>query len=379
MQFETNANGGQVVCTTDGGAGSSGKGCLNSYLADKYEFHIATNNWMTNAGHYTELDDGERILVQHIPSAFINKNVELYINAGAALDIGVLFNEVNHLEDLGFPIRDRLTIHPNANVITKENKEYEKKSIKSGSTFKGCGAAIAAKSMRSPEQKMAKDYDELARYIKDRTMELNEGVASGMKVLVEGSQGMDLDINHAEYPYTTSRQTHPTQLAADAGLPCQAITNVIINMRTNPIRINNESAATGEHCYTGDYWDADEISWEEIAKRAGYDSFGEFQNLHEKAMMTSVTLKVRRIFEFPIQRLKFIHAMGGGLLPNNHLLYSINFVNFVDKNTEGVKTLEEVMTPKVTAWLEKNLYPITGRESLKWIRTGPKHSEIVEL
>jgi hypothetical protein len=389
-RLQTNASGGMLVVTTDGGAGSSGKGSLNSWIADKCTFHLAANNWMTNAGHYTELDDGTRILVQHIPSAFINKNTALYIDAGAAIDLKTLFAEVANLEALGFPIRERLTIHPLANVITEENKQYERDTIKTGSTFKGCGAAIAAKAMRLTRQKLARDYEELRAFCKicDLTAELNIGISTkGMRVLIEGSQGVDLDLNFAEYPYCTSRQTHPTQLVADAGLPCQAVTNVIINLRTNPIRISNESAATGEHCYTGNYWEAKEIGWEAVAKQAGYDNFDEFVEEYQYAMMTSVTKKVRRIFEFPIERARYVNALAGGLLPSSNLLYSLNFLNFVDRTIKGKTTVDEVLTPKVKQWLEDNLLAVIRENGcddkiwygLRWLRTGPRHSQIVEL
>ncbi len=35
-----------------------------------------------------------------------------------------------------------------------------------------------------------------------------EALAKGASVIVEGSQGVDLDINHAEYPYCTSKADH---------------------------------------------------------------------------------------------------------------------------------------------------------------------------
>lgn len=377
--LNSNIAGGQVVVTADGGAGSSGKGCLNSWLADKHPFHLATNNWMTNAGHYTELDNGTRILVQHIPSAFIEPNVQLYINAGAALDLEILFKEIAMLEGHGYQIKDRLTIHPHCNVITQEDKETEKRLIKSGSTFKGCGAALAGKSMRTG-RKLAKDYEELQPYIKDRTFEINEQLTKGMKILVEGSQGIDLDINHAEFPYTTSRQTHPTQLIADAGLPCESVTNTIINLRTNPIRINNKSAANpDETCYTGNYWDAKEISWEQVATQSGWEDPKQFLEKYSYAMMTSVTLMRRRVFEFPKQRFQLIHAIAGGYLPNNTLLYSLNFLNFVDKDTEGQTEKEKVLTPRVRKWLNENMFPTIQKNQLRWLRTGPKHSQCLEL
>ena len=187
----------------------------------------------------------------------------------------------------------------------------------------------------------------------------------------------------------TSRQTHPTQLVADAGLPCQAVTNVIINLRTNPIRISNTSAATDEQCYTGNYWEAKEIGWEDVAKQAGYNNFDEFVEEYKYAMMTSVTKKVRRIFEFPVERIKYVNALAGGLLSDTHLLYSLNFINFVDRTVTGKTLPSEVLTPKVINWLETNMSPILNHSNrpdhttrfpgLCWLRTGPKHSQIVEL
>lgn len=383
MIFNKNQNGGMVVATTDGGAGSSGKGSLNSWLSDKHDFNMATNNWMSNAGHYTELDDGTRILVQHIPSAFVNKNIALYINAGAAIDLEIFQKELSTLEELGYNIKDRLTIHPHANVITQKDKQRERELIKTGSTFKGCGQALAGKSLRQG-RKLAYRYEQLSPYVADDpdklTLKLNQDIAKGMNVLIEGSQGIDLDINHAEFPYCTSRQTIPAQLIADAGIAPQAVSNVIINLRTHPIRINNKSAANpDETCYTGNYWDAKEISWEDVAIQSGWDSEEQFIEHYGYALMTSVTKMRRRVFEFPKKRFKLVHALCGGLLTNSNLLYSLNFVNFIDKNVEGETDKEKVLTPKVEKWLQENLYEVINPSSLKWLRTGPRHSQILEL
>jgi len=376
INLTKNDSGGYVVVTGDHGAGSSGKGSLNSWLADKYEFNMSTNNWMSNAGHYTELDDGQRLLVQHVPSAFVNHNVLLYINAGASIDLDILFKEIKTLEDAGYEISNRLRIHPHANVITQENKDEEKRLLKTGSTFKGCGSSVAKKALR--QQKLAKDYEQLSYFICDMTSEICDGLNKGMKILVEGSQGFDLDLNHAEYPYTTSRQTIPAQLVADAGIPFQAVTNVISNLRTNPIRINNVSAADeNEICYTGNYWDAKEINWEAVAERAGYDSYEEFLSKYEKSLMTSVTKKIRRVFEFPTNRFNYVNNIIGGNLHSSNVMYSLNFINFVDKDVDGVSSESELFSDRVSKWINTNLGNVKDR--IKWIRTGPRHSQIVEL
>ena len=368
-----------VIVTTDGGAGSSGKGSLNSWLAERYDIDIATNNWMSNAGHYTELDDGRRFLVQHVPSAFVNLRTTLYINAGAAIDLDILKRELDVLDKNGFKVTDRLFIHPHANIITEEDKDLERSVIKTGSTFKGCGAAIAGKSLRQG-RKLAKDCPDLDPFLRDMTVDLNKAVADGTRVLIEGSQGVDLDINFAEYPFCTSRQTHPTQLVADAGLPCQAVTHTVLNMRTYPIRISKESAANpDELCYSGNYWDAKEISWHDVALRSGWKDPNEFLEKYDFAMTTSVTKKIRRVFEFSRNRLKFVHALCGGCLPDNNLLYSLNFVNFIDRDTEGKTDIDEVLTDKVEGWIRENMLDIVGENKIKWIRTGPRHNQIIEL
>lgn len=146
------------------------------------------------------------------------------------------------------------------------------------------------------------------------------------------------------------------------------------------IRINNQSAANAdETCYTGNYWDAPEISWEIVAERAGYESFDEFIEEYAFAMNTSVTNKIRRVFEFPKERMAFVHSLVGGRLPDcDNVLYSMNFMNFIDRNVKGVKTKEELLTPKINEWLKANLEPGI-RSRLCWIRTGPEHTEIVEF
>jgi len=355
-------------------AGSSSKGSLNAWLADKYGFDVAVSNFYTNAGHYVELDDGTRLLTQTIPSSFVNPNTELYISAGAGIEIPLLMKEIDILEGAGYDMRNRLTIHPHANVITDDDKQKEKEILKTGSTFKGCGAAAASKLMR--QQKLAADHDELAPYIKDRTIELNELIEDGIKIIIETAQGIDLDLNHAEYPYCTSRSCVPFQAVVDSGVAPQNVTNVVVNIRTHPIRINNASAVDESHCYTGNYWDAKEISWEEVAKDAGFE-WDEFINKYEKSLKTSVTKKMRRVFTFPEKR--FYHNMNllGYFSSNNNVILSVNFVNFIDKNVDGATGPATLLTPKVMSWFRDNMGEYL--DNIKLIRTGPKHSQIVEF
>lgn len=197
-----NSANGIVIVTTDGGSGSSGKGLLNQYLATQagIQWDVATCNFMPNAGHTVTLADGSRIMTQQLPSSFLNPNVILAINAGAAIEVPLFLAEIDRLEALGYDIKSRLTIHPNAAIITEAEKDTERQLLKSGSTFKGCGAAIAKKVMRLGLR--ACEVDELAQYIDhDYQNRMIKLVEQGANILIEGAQGVDLDLNHGQYPY----------------------------------------------------------------------------------------------------------------------------------------------------------------------------------
>jgi len=378
--FSKNQMGGTVVVTVDQAWGSSGKGALNSWIADKNQFDWAVDSFFTNAGHFTTLDDGTRILTQMLPSAFVNRNAKLYINAGAAVCLETLFAELKMLDDMGYQVSDRLVIHPHTNVIVQEDKDEEKRvlGIKTTSTMKGCGAAVARKSMR--QGKVAKDYEELHRWIDpDVTMKLIKDISSGANVIFEVAQGCMLDLNHAQFPYTTSRQVHWPQIIADSGISPVAVSDVVINCRTHPIRINNKNAVTGNHCYSGDFWGAEEIDWPTVALEAGYASYEEFAAKYEKSILTSVTKLPRRVARYSHDMARYVDAMSGGTMTPNIVSYSLNFLNFIDKEIDGAKTEEELLTSKVKAWLKNEFFAAIPNAKLKWVRTGILHSQIVEF
>ena len=140
----------------DGQAGSCGKGKICGYLAKKDNFSISTNSWSSNAGHTYVQNDGRKIIVSHLPMAMVNSNTKLCINAGAIITPEILYKEIDEYKDL---IGNRkIYIHPRAMIIQEKHREIEKENIRSGSTFKGCGAALTDKIMRKKDIILAKDY-----------------------------------------------------------------------------------------------------------------------------------------------------------------------------------------------------------------------------
>lgn len=74
-----------VTIVLDSQAGSCGKWKICGYIVQKYNFEISTNNWSSNAGHTYVDNDGNKIVVSHLPIAMINKNTNMCINAGAVI------------------------------------------------------------------------------------------------------------------------------------------------------------------------------------------------------------------------------------------------------------------------------------------------------
>lgn len=83
-----------ITILIDGQAGSCGKGKICGYLARHDKFSISTNNWSSNAGHTYVSDNGEKIVVSHLPMALLNPECKLVLNAGSIITPEVLFDEI---------------------------------------------------------------------------------------------------------------------------------------------------------------------------------------------------------------------------------------------------------------------------------------------
>lgn len=195
-------------------------------------------------------DTGEKIVVSHLPMAMVNPKTKLCINAGGIITPEILENELIKYKDI---IKERkIYIHPRAMIIKEKHRDVEKKLIRSGSTFKGCGAAFAEKAMRLPEVELAKDYyQNFSDYDKSKIEITDTSIIlanSKSSILIEGAQGADLDINYGlDYPNVTSRQCNALQLIADAGISPFRVKDIIMIIRPYPIRISNKTNIRHRH------------------------------------------------------------------------------------------------------------------------------------
>lgn len=353
-----------VIIVIDGQAGSCGKGKICGYLATKDNIKMATNNWSSNAGHSYVDDNDNKIVVSHLPMSILNENCELLLNAGSIITTEILIDEIRKYSSI---LKDRkIYIHPRAMIIKEKHRETEKRIIKSGSTFKGCGAALAEKAMRVSGIELVKDYyDKFPDDVKEKIVITDTSpMINDCKdeILVEGAQGQDLDINYGlDYPNVTSRMCSASQLIADAGISPFKVKDIIMIIRPYPIRISNKTNI-GEDIYSGDYAGSKEISWKEVKKRCNSDD-----DIEE---YTTVTKKVRRVFEMNWDRLKY------NVMINRPTQIVLNFAQYIDYSSYRCNNYED-LSDKIKE-LKKRIEDLTG-VPVTMIGTGERNCDIIDL
>lgn len=296
--------------------------------------------------------------------AMLNPKCKLVLNASSIITPEILFKEIREYKNI---IGNRkIYINPRAMIILEKHREEERKIIRSGSTFKGCGAAQAEKIIRNPDVILAKDYfkvlpSDIKDIIKitDTAKMLNE---DNQSILIEGAQGQDLDINYGlDYPNTTSRMCSASQLIADSGCSPFKVKDIYMIIRPYPIRISNKTNI-GEDVYSGDYAGSAEITWEEVKRRCGCDT-----NLEE---YTTITKKVRRVFEMNWDRLKY------NVMINKPTQIVLNFAQYID--WKAYKCKEFNLLPKKVIEFINRIERETNTP-VTIIGTGECESDIIDL
>lgn len=330
--------------------GSTGKGLLAGYLAKIGYYDTAICAFAPNAGHrYVDASRGIDMVTQQLPTAICSPTVRtILIGPGALIDIDTLHDEIGRYDHL---IGDkRIMIHPHAAIVTPEHVHVEKSGGMSniGSTTKGVGAAMAERIARNPENNnTAKNYKHLLGGYLCTANEYRVALETAENVIIEGAQGFSLSMYHGFYPYTTSRDVTPWQIAADCGIPFKwtPYINICGTLRTFPIRVNNRTGTSGP-CYA----DQKEISWEDIGV---------------PAELTTVTKLPRRVFTFSDQQLREALWHCGSYWKTNLFL---NFANYLP-NEEIRELIRRIETPAVLGW---------NAPKVEWIGFGPDNADVME-
>ena len=203
-------------------AGDTGKGKVCHQLTqipNEYT-HVIRYNGGGNAGH-TIYKDGVKIVTHFIPTGIVN-GIKSIIGPGCVVNISKLLKEVEELELIGVKVKGNLFIDKRAHIITDEHMLEDSKDTEIGTTKTGNGPCYRDKYSRKGER--AIDYDiELEGFLIDIYEELHGD--NECKILFEGAQGFELDIDWGDYPYVTS--SHCTVGSAILnGVPPQSIRKV---------------------------------------------------------------------------------------------------------------------------------------------------------
>jgi len=210
--------------------GDEGKGKVvyNLLKKDGYDLCVRFNG-SGNAGH-TVYDNGQKYVVHQLPVGILMPKVYNLISSDSLVDINRLKKEINEIRSKGIEIEGRLFMSKACHIITTDCINYDKANNKIGTTGSGIGPTYSQKMLRVG--KRVEDYaEEIAalgiKIVDMRKFWFSDFVNENIKkVLLEGAQGFELDINWTNnYPYCTS-STCTLGGAINTGISIHNIRNI---------------------------------------------------------------------------------------------------------------------------------------------------------
>ena len=253
-----------------------------------------------NAGHTIVFDD-KKFILHLIPSGIFHPEKKCLIGNGVVIDPEVLLKEIENLESQGVSVKPgHLYISERAHLIMPYHKaidhgrEAKKGKTKIGTTGRGIGPCYEDKIARRGikvgdllDEKLFHDklkevleeknfyltqylggealsFDEiydsyrrmgerLAPYVTNVALELERARKEGAKILFEGAQGTQLDIDHGTYPFVTSSNTVAGGACHGAGVGPTSIDFVLGICKAYTTRVGGGPFPTELFDETGQY------------------------------------------------------------------------------------------------------------------------------
>ena len=278
--------------------GDEGKGKATDLLGGRVQWVVRYQGG-NNAGHTVVLPDGQSFALHLIPSGILTPGVKNVIGNGVVIDPGVLLTELSGLAERGVDTSELLVsadahlIMPYHVAIDKVGERYLG-NAKIGTTGRGIGPAYQDKVARLgvrvqdlldpsiltqkvraaldiKNQLLVKIYNRRAldadqivdtvlaqaegfrHRIADTRLLLGNAVSAGENVLLEGSQGTLLDVDHGTYPFVTSSNPTAGGAAVGSGIGPTAITGVLGILKAYTTRVGSGPFPTELFDDSGEY------------------------------------------------------------------------------------------------------------------------------
>jgi adenylosuccinate synthase len=277
--------------------GDEGKGKIVDYLAPHYDI-VARFQGGPNAGHTLVLE-GKKFVLHTVPSGIFRDNLINLIGNGVVIDPITFSKEIEQLQKVGIPYRERLRMSRKAHLILPTHRyldaatEAAKGHARIGSTLKGIGPTYMDKTGRNGlrvgdiedasferkylalkekhlnllklypeidfdlevEEKRWMDSLETLRQLHfvDGEYYINEALQNGKRVLAEGAQGSMLDIDFGTYPFVTSSNTITAGVCTGLGLAPSRIHEVIGITKAYCTRVGSGPFPTEQNNKIGEF------------------------------------------------------------------------------------------------------------------------------
>jgi adenylosuccinate synthase len=263
--------------------GDEGKGKATDLLGDRVDYVVRYQGG-NNAGH-TVVIGHQKYALHLLPSGILSPNVVPVIGNGVVIDPAVLLKEISDLNERGINT-SKLKISTNAHLITPYHRTIDKVSerflgkSKIGTTGRGIGPAYADKinrigirvqdlfdpsilkqkieaALHDKNQILVKVFNRkgitveevideylgyaeiLKPHVTDTSLLLDQALQQGKVVLLEGSQGTLLDVDHGTYPFVTSSNPTAGGASTGSGIGPTKITRVIGILKAYTTRVGS--------------------------------------------------------------------------------------------------------------------------------------------
>jgi adenylosuccinate synthase len=263
--------------------GDEGKGKATDLLGDRVQYVVRYQGG-NNAGH-TVVIGNESYALHMLPSGVLSPEVTPVIGNGVVIDPGVLFEEIDTLQQRGVSC-DKLLVSANAHLIMPYHRALDKVTerflgnAKIGTTGRGIGPTYGDKvarvgirvqdlfdpgilgqklelTLRDKNQLLTKVYnrrgidakqiteeylrygERLKPYVTDTGLILGKALDNDEVVLLEGAQATMLDVDHGTYPFVTSSSPTAGGACVGAGIGPTRITKVIGIVKAYTTRVGS--------------------------------------------------------------------------------------------------------------------------------------------